>query len=312
MPASGAEPGDGAAVSSSSVSSPNFFKPAAFMAAISVSIRAVTDSSAVPRVGSLWVGSYVRAVPELAAGNRLVWLNGGSTSIAYNFNRYLGMVADFGAYTNSEIRFNGGYTSTVDVNNSNVAVISYLFGPRLSFRKYNRITPVAQVLFGGVHANQITLTGCNFSCIFLPSQGSFAMTAGGGVDVRVHHHIAIRVIQAEYLMTRFSSYTTGASGTQNDMRLSTGIVFRFGGAPHVAPPQPVTFACFVNPASVYRGDSITVTSSAINLDPTKTATYTWSTDDLRENGKWDTPVRRNRRSLRERNSWKIPLKGHVS
>ncbi len=34
--------------------------------------------------------SYLRAVPTLADGNRLVWLNGGSTSIAYNFNRYLG------------------------------------------------------------------------------------------------------------------------------------------------------------------------------------------------------------------------------
>src|ERR1035438_7708646 len=38
--------------------------------------------------------SYLQAVPKLADGNRLVWLNGGSTSIAFNFNRYFGVVGD--------------------------------------------------------------------------------------------------------------------------------------------------------------------------------------------------------------------------
>ena len=275
MPVSGAGPGDGAVASSNSISSPDIFMPAASMAAMPYS-RGLNVG--VPRF-ELFVGySYVRAIPEMAAGNRLVWLNGGSTSIAYNFNRYLGMVADFGAYTNSEMRFNGAYTSTVDVNSSNLAVLSYLFGPRLSFRQHERFTPFVQVLFGGVHANQISLTGCTFSCTFLPSQSSFAMTAGGGVDVKVSHHVAIRVIQAEYMMTDFASYTTGASGTQNDMRLSSGIVFRFGGEPKAAPPQPVTLACFVNPTAVYRGDSIAVTGTAMNLDPARSATYTWSTD----------------------------------
>ena len=37
------------------------------------------------------------------------------------------------------------------------------------------------------------------------------MTAGGGLDVRVHRHFAIRIIQAEYLMTRFQDYTTGTT-----------------------------------------------------------------------------------------------------
>ena len=59
------------------------------------------QDSGVPRY-ELFLGySYLRAVPTLAAGNRLVWLNGGSASVAFNVNRYLGMVGDFGAYTNS-------------------------------------------------------------------------------------------------------------------------------------------------------------------------------------------------------------------
>jgi outer membrane protein OmpA-like peptidoglycan-associated protein len=213
-------------------------------------------------------------VPELAAGNRLVWMNGGSASLAFNLNRYLGLVGDFGAYTNSEVRFTGASTSTVDVNNANVAALTYLFGPRLSFRKYDRIVPFAQVLFGDVHANQVTLAGCTVNCTLLPSQDSFAMTAGGGLDLRVHHHFAIRIIQAEYLMTTFAGYTTGM---QNDLRLSSGIVFRFGGR-GVPPLPPLAYSCSVNPSSVFPGDAIAVSGTALNLDPAKTAVYTWSAD----------------------------------
>src|ERR1035438_8085462 len=74
----------------------------------------------------LFVGySYLRSLPAPAAGNRLVWMNGGSTSLAYNLNRYLGIVGDFGAYTNSQMLFQGGYAGTVNVDNANVGAISY-------------------------------------------------------------------------------------------------------------------------------------------------------------------------------------------
>jgi outer membrane protein OmpA-like peptidoglycan-associated protein len=234
-------------------------------------------NTSTPRA-ELFVGySYLRAMPAPADGNRLMWMNGGSTSLALNFNRYLGIVGDFGAYTNSEIRFQGGYGSTVDVDNANIGAFSYLFGPRLSFRNHSRITPFVQSLFGGMRANEVTLSGCTSSCTLLPSENTFAMTAGGGLDVRIRRHFAIRLIQAEYLMTRFQDYSTGTTSSQNDMRLSAGIVFRFGG--HAAPPlppSPVTYFCSVNPPSVFPGDTIAASGTALNLDATKTAVYTWS------------------------------------
>ncbi|MGA2572307.1 MAG: OmpA family protein [Terracidiphilus sp.] len=262
----------------------------------------------VPRY-ELFLGySYLRAVPTLASGNRLVWLHGGSASVAFNVNRSLGLVADFGAYTNSEMRFTGAYTSTVNANNSNVAVFTYLFGPRLSFRKYDRITPFAQVLFGGVHANQVTLTGCTFSCTLLPTEDTFAMTAGGGLDLRVHRHFAIRIIQAEYLMTRFANYATGTTGSQNDMRLSAGIVFRFGGNPRALELPPVTYSCSVNPATVHPGDAIAVSGTALNLNPAKTAVYTWSVDGGIVTGTSDTASIDTKQAA----PGTYTLKGHVS
>ena len=247
-----------------------------------------TTGTAMPYSGRLNIGfpryelflgySYLRAVPTLAAGNRLVWMNGGSTSLAFNINRYLGIVGDFGAYTNSEIRFQGAYKATVDVDNANVGALSYLFGPRLSFRNHSRFTPFAQALFGGVHANEVSLSKCTFSCTLLPAENTFAMTAGGGLDIKVQRHLAIRLIQAEYLMTRFQDYSTGTTSSQNDMRLSSGIVFRFGGEPHAAPLPPVTYFCSVNPKTVYPGDTIAVSGTALNLDSAKTAVYTWQVD----------------------------------
>jgi hypothetical protein len=230
-----------------------------------------------PKV-ELFLGySYLRAMPSISADNRLAWLNGGSASIAFNFNRYLGIVGDFGGFNDTEIRLFGTNPSTVP--KSSGTVYTYLFGPRLSFRSHARITPFVQALFGGVHASEVTLSDCmGASCTLLPSEDTFAMTAGGGLDVRVHRHFAIRILQAEYLMTRFENRNTGANGTQNDIRLSSGIVFRFGGGPPPPPALPVTYSCSAAPSAAFPGDVIAISGMAVNLNAARTPVYTWSLD----------------------------------
>jgi hypothetical protein len=52
------------------------------------------------------------------------------------------------------------------------------------------------------------------------------MTAGGGVDVGVSKHFAIRPAQAEYLLTKFAD---GNNDRQNNFRFGAGIVLRLGG-----------------------------------------------------------------------------------
>jgi opacity protein-like surface antigen len=267
-------------------------------------------NSYTPRVEWFLGYSYLRAVPELAAGNRLVYLNGGSTSIAFNFNRYLGIVGDFGGFKDSKLLLTGPGEPSGAVNSSGTAY-TYLFGPRLSYRTHERITPFAQVLFGGIHASDVTLSsGCSGAgCTLLPSENRFAMTAGGGLDVKVHHHIAIRLIQAEYLMTRFENLTTGSTASQNDMRLSAGLVFRFGGGPPPPPPlPPLNYSCSVNPVSVYIGEPIAVSGTAVNLNPARTAVYTWTVDGGTVTGTTSTA------SIDTRNvaPGSYTLKGHVT
>ena len=146
--------------------------------------------------------SYLRANPGLGAPG--FNLNGGSGSISYNLSSAIGIVADFGGYHASNI-----YGSGVSGN-----IFSYTFGPKFVYRS-GKVEPFAQALFGGARASG---GGTN--------NNAFAMALGGGVDVKATEHVAIRLIQAEYVMTRFN--IVGVATDQNNARISAGIVFRFG------------------------------------------------------------------------------------
>ena len=213
------------------------------------------------------------------AGNRMVGLNGGSASIAFNFNRYLGIVGDFGGYDDSQVQLTGTGASQPIVINSSGTAYTYLFGPRLSFRNDSRFTPFVQVLAGGVHASAVTASNCTgAACVVLPVQSSFAFTGGGGLDIRLTHHVSIRAVQAEYMMTRFdgvaNGVSTGTSASQNDLRLSSGLLFGFGGGRE---RLPVALSCIVQPGTVYPGDLVTATATATNLNPKRKVFYSWTT-----------------------------------
>ncbi len=120
-----------------------------------------------------------------------------------------------------------------------------------------------------------------------PYKWGVGLTAGGGMDMDLpfwDNRFSWRVFEADYryIHADFGPYVgvptggvLGGRANLNAMELSTGIVTHFG---HIIPPPPVTYSCSVAPASVYPGDPITVTGVALNLNPKKTATYTWTTD----------------------------------
>jgi len=213
------------------------------------------------------------------AGNRMVGLNGGSASIAFNFNRFLGIVGDFGGYDDSQLQLTGNGVNQPIVANSSGTAYTYLFGPRLSYRNETRLTPFVQVLAGGVHASAVTVNSCaGAGCTVLPVQSSFAFTGGGGLDIRLTHHVSIRAVQAEYMMTRFQGVangaSTGVSASQNDLRLSSGLLFGFGGG---WSRLPVALSCSVQPGTVFAGDPVTATATATNLNPKRKVFYSWTT-----------------------------------
>jgi len=117
-------------------------------------------------------------------------------------NDWFGVVGDF------------GYCKVTGLPSGTSAhAINYLFGPRVTYRSAGSFTPFAHVLFGGQH----------FGVSGGGTANSFAMALGGGADYRLTEHVALRLIEVDYLYTHFD-------GTrQNDARIEAGISYRWGG-----------------------------------------------------------------------------------
>lgn len=126
---------------------------------------------------------------------------GASISVVGNFNRWLGLAGDVGGYHKSQ----AGTTFNT---------YTYVAGPRFSYRQSDRVVPFAEVLLGGARG---TLGGFGGS----GSNNGFAYSAGGGVDLGLSRHLALRT-QLDYIGMRFSGNTV------NTVRGSAGVVFRFG------------------------------------------------------------------------------------
>ena len=146
--------------------------------------------------------SYLRFNPGSGASS--INLNGGVGSFAYNLTDHIAGVAELGG--------NHGTLSGVGVTS-----FSYLFGPKI-YAKMEKVTPFAQVLFGGVHGS---CSDCSASA------NAFGMALGGGVDWNVHDRISVRLAQVDYVYTRFSTDLVELGSSQNNFRYSVGVVIHF-------------------------------------------------------------------------------------
>ncbi|MBZ5551264.1 MAG: porin family protein [Acidobacteriia bacterium] len=145
-------------------------------------------------------------------------LNGWNLSVTGNINRWLGVEGDFGGYRGTVETQTGIIHLPPSISNGTrrVRIHSYMLGPRLSYRGDKRITPFAHALFGIVGMVLVEtppLVG--------GSRYPFGLALGGGFDINVARHMAIRAIQADYVRSRFG-FTA-----ENNLRLSFGAVIRF-------------------------------------------------------------------------------------
>jgi outer membrane immunogenic protein len=137
-------------------------------------------------------------------------LHGGNAWFAYNFTHSFAVVAEVSRQRASNIAGSG----------EDLTLTSYLFGPRYSWRKSRHFVPFGQVLLGAAHAG-----GSFADDSSLGPSNAFAFIAGGGLDIGITRHFAIRAMEADYYRTQFGN---DLNGRQNNLRLSAGIIFRFG------------------------------------------------------------------------------------
>jgi hypothetical protein len=146
-------------------------------------------------------------------------------------NNWVSAVFDFSGYYSSP-KINVGLPASLPINSSEYL---YLFGPRFTYRKWERLTPFAESLFG---VSDFRFTASSVGLTNAISSTAFAVAIGGGADYTVKSWLAIRLIEADYVLTRSRELgvdpTTGQIGftgqrrTQNNARASVGVVFRFG------------------------------------------------------------------------------------
>jgi outer membrane immunogenic protein len=140
-------------------------------------------------------------------------MNGGSSEVAFHAFRALSVVADLTGERAASIGATAG---------DGLSLVAFTVGPRFSHRfAGGKFTPFVQGLVGAVHG---------FDGLFPGSSGSLsgaasarAVVAGGGLDLTINRHIAIRAIQADYLRTQLPN---GQGNEQNLLRAGAGIVLR--------------------------------------------------------------------------------------
>jgi outer membrane immunogenic protein len=108
-------------------------------------------------------------------------------------------------------------------------LFTYTFGPQIKYRA-GKFEPFAEALLGGAHSN-FYANACNKDTGLCgstsPSNNAFALAIGGGIDIAVSEHFGIRLVDADYELTRFGNNFTGGNNSQSNFRFQTGVQFRF-------------------------------------------------------------------------------------
>jgi outer membrane protein OmpA-like peptidoglycan-associated protein len=184
-------------------------------------------------------------------------------AFTYNFDRHWGGEFDLGT--------NWGKSSQVPYEST------FSVGPRFMWR-----TESANFFLHSLASwNRVNVSG-------LEGKNGIGAILGGGMDLTLHKGIAWRVFGADYVWARHNySGSVGPSfpdlrrPTFEGVRLRTGLVFSWGGAPPVMPAA----SCSVQPGEVMVGEPITATVAASNFNPKHTVTYAWSGNGGQVTGK---------------------------
>ncbi|HUK23073.1 MAG TPA: hypothetical protein VLV49_00735 [Terriglobales bacterium] len=198
--------------------------------------------------------------PNTPIGENIPGLNGLGSALTYNFDPHWGLEGDVG-YNWSKF--------------GSVAAISA--GPRFMLRGDTTNFFLHTLLsYAPIHVNGLTT-----------SNGIGALL-GGGMDLKMWPHVHWRLFEVDYMWSHQNYADFAVPQFPNlrrpslqGVRLRSGLVFDFGGAP-VVPPA---VSCSVQPSEVMVGEPITATANATNFNPKHTLTYNWSSTGGKVAGK---------------------------
>lgn len=158
--------------------------------------------------------------------------NGWDAQGTFNFVPHFGVTADFSGNSRNldAVSFLGFSAGTQQ------HLYNFLFGPTAT-AYFGKSSVFGHALFGQQHASlSAGVSAPIIGGISAPidSANAFAMAFGGGVDIGLSKHFAIRAAQLDYIRTSFNStdalafgLSTDLNNHQNSFRYSGGVVWRF-------------------------------------------------------------------------------------
>jgi outer membrane protein OmpA-like peptidoglycan-associated protein/opacity protein-like surface antigen len=201
----------------------------------------------------------------LPLSSRLEWNpRGAGASVTYNFDKWLGLTLDTSTHW-------GSRESTLAKRIDDAAFSNLSFGPKITFR-HDHFSPFLEVLVGDHRLMPDAFHDVD----------KLGVMIGGGIDVNLSRHIALRLIRADFVLSNYRYGPPSVPSTEiRGLRAQTGIVFMFGGG---APPPPPTAACSIQPAEVFAGEPVTATATGSNFTPKRTVTYNWNGTGVKVTG----------------------------
>lgn len=190
---------------------------------------------------------------------------GAGASLTYDFNRWFGITGDISGHWDSD---ESGYAARID----DASFYNLSVGPKITFRS-RHFSPFIEALMGGHR-----LTSDVFN-----RDDRFGFMAGGGLDVNVSRHFALRLFRADYV---FSNHQYAPSSTVPDtelrgLRAQAGVVFMLGGKESL---PSVSADCTANPTEVMAGEPVATSMTANNFNPSHTLSYSWSSTGGKASG----------------------------
>jgi hypothetical protein len=145
------------------------------------------------------------------------WAQGGSAELTATFYHGLGITANV----------TGTHAANISSSGVGLILVTTTFGPTYTWAvPQHRSSPGPLTFFGESLIGIANGTGSVFPDP-LGSQsgaGSLALQIGGGADLELSRHFAVRLVHADWLRTQLPNATTNV---QNTLQLDGGIVFRF-------------------------------------------------------------------------------------
>ena len=221
--------------------------------------------------------------------------HGADTDVGISYNDIrLGEYASGSYYFNRHLGLEAAFESHPDGNNDGLFDVEA--GPIVR-DNFNHFSLFAHGLIGmGDLAGPNTRSCCNIGYTYHNpwTWGGPSVTAGGGLDINLARAVSLRLVQVDYTYNNVdfgpyagirNVYPLGGRAHLPGLQASAGLVWHAG---NITPPLPVTYSCSANPATVFPGEPITVTGSALNLNPKRTATYSWTSNGGAVNGSSST------------------------